>query len=84
MDMPIRVFWSMNAQIARLRSEEILEQIDLSLLSSMNCDGEMIKTLRQTHLDRMGEPMVMTPVITAPTIEEHTAGIDKLKPILGG
>ncbi len=82
--LPLRVFWTLNAQINRIRSEEILEQIDLALLSNMNADPEMITQLRTAHQTRQGEPMEFTPVIVIPSLEEHSEGIAKLKQIAQG
>lgn len=82
--MPIRAFWTLNTQIARLRSEEILEQADLMMLANANVSKEMIEEFRKVHKDRMGEPMVIDQVVVAQSAKVHESGFNELKTLLGG
>lgn len=80
--MPLRSFWTFNAQVGRLRAEENLAQMDLFLLGSMNMDGKNIEVMRRTYLNEMGEPMKTAPVDPQKTNREiHQAGVAKLKTI---
>lgn len=86
MSMPIKAFWSFNAQIDRLRCEENLEQIDLFVIANANASGEMYKTLREQLRNRIGSPSVYSEEEVMPTetdANQWREGFSKLQSILG-
>lgn len=78
MAMPLRAFWSMNAQIARLRAEASLQQIDLFIVANSNSDPKMIASLREALSEQMGHPMQEDKSII-PSMDQHKQGIDSLR-----
>lgn len=80
--LPLRVFWSLNAQINRLRSEEILEQIELAVVTNANATQEMITQLQEHHEKRMGTPLDIEKAIEMPTLQDHLEGTAKLRQFL--
>lgn len=86
MRLPIRVFWSLNAQIARVRAEEQLHQIDMFLLANMNASGDMASTLRKHLSEIVGDPTKFTvdPIKEeAEDIAQHKEGIQRLRALQG-
>lgn len=75
LSLPLRFFWGLNAKIARLRAEEQLGLVDLTLLGGMNASGEMIEEFLSARKDTMGTPMV---VIEEIPHDQHLEGIKKL------
>lgn len=52
LDLPVRTFWFLNAQIDRLSAEETLRGIDLALAGQM--DGKGIKHLQERLTQKIG------------------------------
>jgi hypothetical protein len=85
MDMPLRSFWTFNANVVRLRAEEGLAQMELFLLGGFGVDGDGIKAVREKFVADMKEPLKVTQ--TAPKLSDedglkiHREGMDKLRDI---
>lgn len=78
MGLPLRTFWSLNANVSRLRAEEHISMIELFLMGGMGATQESVTQLRESLNKQMGEPAVMR----ARPKEDHQQtqeGIQKLR-----
>lgn len=74
MELPLRVFWSLNAQVNRLRAEENLESLDVNLMANHG-DSEGITGFRSSLREAMGTTVDAREI---PTIETHRQGLRDL------
>jgi hypothetical protein len=80
MRMPLRGFWSLNAQVVRLRAENNMSMIDLFLLGGMGATEKAIEQVRDAYSATMGEPTkVRQPKL--PDSEQTKRGLDELRKI---
>lgn len=78
--MPLRGFWSLNAQVVRLRAENNMSMIDLFLLGGMGATTEAIEQVRNSYSATMGEPTkVRKPKL--PDSETTKRGLEQLRSI---
>lgn len=84
-DMPLRTFWSFNAQVRRLRAEERLGLIEMYLLGGMGTDKAMLDQLRDRLLADLDEPTKAEAKFDphAVTPEQHNEGIARLRALSG-
>lgn len=80
--LPLRTFWSLNAQITRLRAEEQLGMIEMFMLGGMGASGEVVKELRQMLSKQMGDPVKVSrnkQIDDAATTQEGMKKLRELK-----
>jgi hypothetical protein len=79
LELPLRTFWSFNAQIVRLRSEEQLSMIELFLLGGMGASEQAVTSIRG-HLNKtMGEPISVRMKESSTSLEQTEKGIKQLR-----
>jgi hypothetical protein len=78
--LPLRVFWTLNAQINRLRAEENLERLELVVLGLQGVTPEMFNEYRTRQVEIRGEPMKVTEVEAPDTFKK---GLEKLRQLSG-
>ena len=55
MRLPLRTFWSLSANVVRVRAEENLATMELYLLGGMGASEEALKSMRDTFQKQMGD-----------------------------
>ena len=78
MRLPLRTFWSLNANINRLRAEEQLPMIELFLLGGMGASQEAITALRD-HLNKQIGETAKTKPKPVKDNQQSQEGIRKLR-----
>lgn len=78
MRLPLRTFWSLNANVVRLRAEEAIPMIELFLLGGNGATSEAITAIRKHLQEQMGTP-AQTKVSVSNDEETTRAGIQKLR-----
>lgn len=78
--MPLRGFWSLNAQVVRIRAENNMSMIDLFLLGGMGTTHEAIEQVRKGYATTMGDPVKFRQPVR-PDSEITKRGLEQLRSI---
>lgn len=82
--LPLRTFWSLSANVVRVRAEEQMSLMDLHLLGGMGASQEIVTALQKKYEGQMGDTATSKNKPSAFSDAETTkTGLEQLRKLKG-